>query len=137
MSNRKALVVGGTGLIGGHCLEALYADSNYSKVIGITRKPLLKTHRKLKEIVIGSNNLDLELSKIKVDDVFCCLGTTIKKAGTQEAVSFAWPLPYLFRGSGGAPDPLLLRNASASCECSVQYVSTVPSGVIRTMKACW
>jgi uncharacterized protein YbjT (DUF2867 family) len=85
MTSRKALIVGATGLIGGYCLETLCDDPKYSEVTALVRRPLLKTHRKLKEILTKFDNLEHELSSIKVDDVYCCLGTTIKKAGSQEA----------------------------------------------------
>ena len=85
MTTRKALIVGATGLVGGFCLQSLLNDDNYSEVIALVRKPLLKTHRKLKTVITTFDNLELELSKIQVDDVYCCLGTTIKKAGSQEA----------------------------------------------------
>ncbi len=85
MTTRKALIVGATGLIGGYCLQFLLDDPNYSEVIAIVRKPLLKTHRKLKTVVTKFDNLEHELSNIQAHDVFCCLGTTIKKAGSQDA----------------------------------------------------
>lgn len=86
MTTRKALIVGATGLVGGFCLQALLDDSTYSEVTAIVRKPILKTHRKLKTIATKfDKNLENDLSKIQVDDVYCCLGTTIKKAGSQEA----------------------------------------------------
>ncbi len=85
MTNRTALIVGATGLIGGYCLQALLDDPNYSEVITLVRKPLLKTHRKLKTVVTKFDNIEHELSNIQADDVFCCLGSTIKKAGSQKA----------------------------------------------------
>ena len=85
MTTTKALIVGATGLIGGFCLQALLDDQNYSEVIALVRKPLLKTHRKLKTVVTKFDNLEHELSHIQADYVYCCLGSTIKKAGSQEA----------------------------------------------------
>jgi uncharacterized protein YbjT (DUF2867 family) len=84
-NTRKALILGATGLIGGYCLENLLKDSEYSEVTALARKPLLKTHRKLKAVITQFSNLEAQLASVKVDDVFCCLGTTIKKAGSQEA----------------------------------------------------
>ncbi len=84
MTPRKALIVGSTGLIGGFCLQALIEDLHYSEVIALVRKPLLKTDRKLKTIITKFDNLESELSNIHIDDVYCCLGTTIKKAGSQD-----------------------------------------------------
>ena len=84
MTLRKALIAGSTGLIGGYCLQALLNDPRYSEIIALVRKPLLKTHRKLKTVISKFENLDHELSNIQADDVYCCMGTTIKKAGSQE-----------------------------------------------------
>jgi uncharacterized protein YbjT (DUF2867 family) len=85
MNNRKAIIVGATGLIGSSCLQYLFHDPTYSEVIAIVRRPLLKNHRKLKEVITDFSNLDKTLSTVTANDVFCCLGTTIKKAGSQEA----------------------------------------------------
>jgi uncharacterized protein YbjT (DUF2867 family) len=85
MTTRKALILGATGLVGGFCLQALLDDDHYSEVIALVRKPLLKTHRKLKTIITKFDNFEPVISKIQVNDVYCCLGTTIKKAGSQEA----------------------------------------------------
>jgi uncharacterized protein YbjT (DUF2867 family) len=84
-NTRKALLVGATGLIGGHCLQTLCDNPNYSEVTAIVRKPILKTHRKLKVITSTFDNLQNDLSNIQAHDVYCCLGTTIKKSGSQEA----------------------------------------------------
>lgn len=85
MAPHTALLVGATGLIGGYCLQTLCDASYYSEVTTLVRKPLLKTHRKLKKVITKFDNLERELSSIQADDVYCCLGTTIKKAGSQEA----------------------------------------------------
>ncbi len=85
MNNKKAIIFGATGLIGGFCLQALLNNPSYSEVTAITRKPILTTHRKLKTVITKFSHLEKELLKIQADDVFCCLGTTIKKAGSQEA----------------------------------------------------
>jgi uncharacterized protein YbjT (DUF2867 family) len=86
MTTRKALLLGATGLIGGYCLQNLLDDPTYSEVIALVRKPPLKTHRKLKTVITKfDKNLEHELSKANADDVYCCLGSTIKKAGSKEA----------------------------------------------------
>ena len=85
MSTRKALIVGSTGLIGSYCLQTLLNDPAYPEVTAIIRKPILTTHRKLKTVITDFTDLEKDLSNIQVDDVFCCLGTTIKKAGSQDA----------------------------------------------------
>ena len=85
MATRNALIAGATGLIGNFCLQALLDDPDYATVIALVRKPLLITHPKLKVILSNFDNLQNDLAGIQADDVYCCLGTTIKKAGSQEA----------------------------------------------------
>ena len=85
MTSRKALIVGSTGLIGSFCLQVLLSDPTYSEVTVLVRKPLLTTHCKLKTVSTNFSNLENELSSTQVHDVYCCLGTTIKKAGSQKA----------------------------------------------------
>ncbi len=85
MTTRKALIVGATGLVGGYCLQALCDNPLYSEVTAIARNPIRKTHSKLKVLASNFENLQSDLLNLHVDDVYCCLGTTIKKAGSQEA----------------------------------------------------
>lgn len=82
---RTALVLGASGLTGGHCLDLLLNDDDYDKVIALTRRALPKAHRKLQLHTVDFDNLDDSIDLIHADDVFCCLGTTIKKAGSKEA----------------------------------------------------
>lgn len=85
METRTALVVGGTGLIGRHLLEGLLINQNYHKVTALTRKSLEIQHDKFEEIIIDFDNLsNIEIDQ-SFDDAFCCLGTTMKKAGSKDA----------------------------------------------------
>ncbi len=90
-----ALIAGATGLTGSALLELLLKDPHYSQVIALTRKPLNRTESKLKNLVVNFDQLREVASDLKADDVFCCLGTTIKQAGSQAAfrkVDFDYPL---------------------------------------------
>ncbi len=82
---KVALVAGATGLVGGQLLDLLLKDSYYEKVIAISRKPLALQNEKLVNVVSELNHIQEHKSQLKADDVFCCLGTTIKKAKTKEA----------------------------------------------------
>jgi uncharacterized protein YbjT (DUF2867 family) len=82
-ASRTAIVAGATGLTGGHLLSKLLADKRYVRVTTLVRKTSFPTHRKLSEIVVDFDALPaLSVS----DDAYCCLGTTIKKAGSQAAL---------------------------------------------------
>src|SRR4051794_20682862 len=80
---RTALIAGASGLVGGECLKRLLADPDYERVVAIVRKPL-PAHLKLESKVVDFEQLSA-LEPFPVSDVFCSLGTTIKKAGSQEA----------------------------------------------------
>ncbi len=91
--SKVALLAGSTGLIGNQLLELLLADSHYSKVVALSRKPLAIKNPKLENIVLEVEQL--EKHQLKADDVFCCLGTTMKQAGSKTAfrkVDFDYPL---------------------------------------------
>ena len=80
--SRTALLAGATGLVGSHILQRLLADSAWTQVVTIGRRLIPQRHDKLEQRIVDFDSLtDLP----HVDDVFCCLGTTIKKAGSQEA----------------------------------------------------
>lgn len=81
--SKKALIVGATGLIGHYCLEGLLEAPQYSEVIALVRKPCNVEHSKLREVFTDFENIETSLSTLVVDDVYCCLGTTIKKAGSK------------------------------------------------------
>jgi uncharacterized protein YbjT (DUF2867 family) len=80
----KALIIGSTGLTGSYCLESLLNDSDYKAVEIWVRNFTGRSDPKLKETPVNFEKLN-EIEKIDADHVFCCLGTTIKKAGNKNA----------------------------------------------------
>lgn len=85
----KAIVLGATGLVGGKVVKALLKMENISEIILPTRRrtPFNK-FPKTKEIILNFDNIDSLRDELKADMVFCCLGTTIKKAGSKEAFRY-------------------------------------------------
>lgn len=82
---KTALLAGSTGLIGKQLLQLLLDDPAYTEVKALSRKPIAVEHPKLKNIVLDLDKLNEHFDQLKADDVFCCLGTTIKQAGSKEA----------------------------------------------------
>jgi uncharacterized protein YbjT (DUF2867 family) len=80
-----ATLIGGTGLTGSSLVRQLLADPAITKVISISRKSLEISNPKLAEVSISDlAELSSIESKIRGDLYFCCLGTTIKAAGSKE-----------------------------------------------------
>lgn len=82
MQQKTALIVGASGLTGQHLLELLLDDPLYAQITIYVRKPVHISHPKLVQQIVDFERLD---GAIDATDVFCCLGTTIKKAGSQDA----------------------------------------------------
>ena len=86
MNNTKLLILGASGLTGSFVLKYALEDPSISEVFIWVRKPFGISHPKLKESVVNFLELDLNESNFPlVDSVCCCIGTTIKKAGSQKA----------------------------------------------------
>ncbi len=85
MDPRKALLAGATGLIGGHLLDLLLADPAYGQITALVRRPPEVEHEKLDARIVDFDRLDEISDPPPVDDVFCCLGSTMKKAGSKAA----------------------------------------------------
>jgi uncharacterized protein YbjT (DUF2867 family) len=80
--SRTALVLGGTGLVGGHCLNHLVTDSRYSRVTALTRRPLSRVDKpegRLDARVVDFDRL-AEQWDFTATDVYCCLGTTMNSS---------------------------------------------------------
>ncbi|MCP9769009.1 NAD-dependent epimerase/dehydratase family protein [Lacihabitans sp. LS3-19] len=90
----KAIILGSTGLIGSTLISKLDADASFTEVIALVRKKTDKNFSKAKEVVFDFENPTDSVFE-GIDIIFCCLGTTIKKAGSKEAfrkVDFEYPL---------------------------------------------
>lgn len=90
-----ALVAGGTGLVGSHLVNLLVKTKAYDEVKILVRKGSSFQMNGVTAIEVDYDRLmDFERF-LKADVVFCCLGTTIKKAGSKvnfRKVDFDYPL---------------------------------------------
>ena len=123
--SKVALVVGSTGLVGEHLLGLLLADSRYEKVIALSRKSLEINHSKLSNVVVDFNKLNEYSDQLKANDIFCCLGTTMKQARSKEAfrkVDFEYPLELAkITKTLGAQQYLLVTALGANTKSSFYY----------------
>ncbi|SFP62203.1 Uncharacterized conserved protein YbjT, contains NAD(P)-binding and DUF2867 domains [Ectopseudomonas composti] len=83
LTPQHILIAGATGLTGEHLLDRLLSEPTVARVLAPTRRPLA-AHPHLENPVGDLQTLLPQLSG-QVDTAFCCLGSTIKQAGSQEA----------------------------------------------------
>jgi uncharacterized protein YbjT (DUF2867 family) len=132
MAQRQAMLLGASGLVGGYCLGELLIAGDYGRVIAILRRDLSlasnqshveKLERRVKELssVAASDFAG-------VNDVFCALGTTIAKAGSQpafRAVDYELPMRAARAAkAAGAEQFLLVSSVGANPESSNFYLRT-------------
>ena len=84
-ASRTALVAGASGLVGSYVLRLLLENPAYVRVTVLARRELPLAHKKLEQRVLSFDRLAQIADFPRVHDVFCCLGTTMKQAGSPEA----------------------------------------------------
>ena len=85
-SGRTALIAGASGLVGGECLRRLLASDDYRHVVVLTRRDLgaaVAGSARARQVLCDFSRLDDVAGELRADHVFCALGTTIRKAGSQ------------------------------------------------------
>lgn len=87
-TERTAVVAGASGLVGRELVDRLARTPAYGRVIALTRRPLGLQDPRLVEAPARFDALDDVLAPLlprSTVDAFCCLGTTIRSAGSQQA----------------------------------------------------
>lgn len=85
MNKMKVCLFGASGLVGSELLELLLNDNQVSSVVCFSRRPIDRKHEKLSQVIGDFNRLQQFTQELAADVYFCCLGTTIKSAGSKEA----------------------------------------------------
>ncbi len=78
-------LVGGSGLVGHELLLLLSHLDQVRTVKAVTRSPLGRIPPKADNLILDFNKLEEHLDVLKAQVFICCLGSTIKKAGSKEA----------------------------------------------------
>jgi uncharacterized protein YbjT (DUF2867 family) len=133
---KKVLVVGATGLVGKQLIELLLGDDRFT-VVALVRKPLAIINNKLTQVIFNFNNPDKTM--VVADEIFCCLGTTIKVAGSKPAfykVDHDYVLMIAQAGySNGVKSFALVSSMGANKNSSIFYNKTkgeIEEAIIRT-----
>lgn len=145
---KTALVVGATGLVGSHLLSLLVEDEFYSKVKVLARRRPEINHPKVEVIINDFQDLQSSAHHLRADDIYCCLGTTRKKAGSKEAfykVDFHYPLEIAkIAQQQGATHFFLVSALGADVKSNIFYnrvkgetevaISTIPFQSINVFR---
>lgn len=83
---KSAVVFGATGLVGKELINGLSADNDYQKITAVVRRPLSFANSKTEQVVLSDFTRLTDLKdQLHASAYFCCIGTTIKAAGSKEA----------------------------------------------------
>ncbi|MFE6077552.1 oxidoreductase [Paenibacillus sp. NPDC057886] len=126
---RQALVIGATGLVGGLLVRSLLQNPAYGRIRVLVRRPLEWEHPKLEQHVVDWEQLEDQKDLFcNIDDLYCCLGTTIKKAGSQDnfrQVDFHYPVKAAkLAKEHGVSQMLVISSMGADAESRVFYSRT-------------
>ncbi|MUG72155.1 MULTISPECIES: oxidoreductase [Paenibacillus] len=125
--SKIAVVAGATGLVGGELVRLLLEHAGYDHVVTLGRRQTGLQHPRLTERTVLFDRLEEGTDQLlQGADVFCALGTTIRKAGSEAAfrqVDYEYPLA-LGRAAlrDGAARFLMVSSIGANRESSFFYL---------------
>ncbi|PIP89755.1 MAG: hypothetical protein COW01_08035 [Bdellovibrionales bacterium CG12_big_fil_rev_8_21_14_0_65_38_15] len=135
---QKVVVLGSTGLIGGHLTRMLLDLEEIDQVITIGRRSIDLEHPKLKKITIDMERLDEKGECITgASAVFCCLGTTMKNAKSKQAfrqIDFDIPLLAAKSARARGIKHFLLVSAQGASKSSPFFYSRVKGEMEAVLK---
>lgn len=136
---RHVLLAGATGLTGRELLALMLHDAGVAHVLAPTRHAL-PAHAKLENPVGVVSHLAAQLHG-PVDTVFCCLGTTIRQAGSREAfrmIDYDLPLSLGRHGLAlGANHYVAISALGADASSRVFYNRTKGELEVALQKQNW
>lgn len=122
---KTALVIGATGLVGKELVGQLLEDGRFGRVIVLVRRSMGRSHPRLQEHLVDFNNPSTWKDLLQGDVLFSAMGTTIKKAGSQEA---QYKIDYTYQydaaqaaADNGVPTYVLVSSAGANARSRIFY----------------
>jgi uncharacterized protein YbjT (DUF2867 family) len=133
---KTALVLGATGLIGNLLTHQLLESPQYETVKVLVRSSLKWKHPRLQEVTFDFEHPNGLLAQ--ADDIFCCLGTTMKKAGSKEAfkkVDYQYPMDIARLGLENGAKQFSIVTAMGADPDSSFFYNRVKGEVERDLRA--
>jgi uncharacterized protein YbjT (DUF2867 family) len=125
---KTALIIGSTGLIGSQLFELLLKSPEYGKVITFVKTDSGIHHPKLKQHIVDFDSPEFYKNLVVGDDFYCTIGTTIKKAGSQDAftkVDFEYPKQFATVAlQNGVEQFLIVSSIGADAKSGNFYLKT-------------
>lgn len=125
---RSALVLGATGLVGRHCLDRLRSEPDYDRIEVFSRRPVALNDARVHQEVADLEVMGQYPDSFAVTDVFCCLGTTLAKAGSRVAFYYVdhdlCVRAAELAAAGGAANFLLVSAVNAGRHSPFLYART-------------
>lgn len=134
-----AIIAGASGFIGTFLTDILLNSEAYTKVKILVRKPLAISHPKLQQCIVSFDDKNALAACIEKEDiVFCCLGTTMKIAGSKEAfykVDYTYPAYLGEIAKSKGVSRFLIVTAGGSSEKSLFYYSQVKGKIEQYLQS--
>ena len=136
---KTALMIGSSGLIGSQLLELLLESKEYEKVITFVKRDSGIQNRKLKQHIIDFDKPETYQNLVIGDDFFCTIGTTIKKAGSQEAfrkVDFEYPKQFATIASQNKVNQFIIVSSLGANATSSNFYLETKGEIQNFLKDC-
>jgi len=134
--SRNAWILGASGVTGSRLLKRLLEDRMYETVYASVRRPLPMRSAKLRELQLDTSFPYPE--KLAGADVFCCLGTTMAKAGSKEAfraVDYELPMRVAREAKAAGARRFFLISAVGADAGSFVFYNRIKGELERDLEA--
>jgi uncharacterized protein YbjT (DUF2867 family) len=127
MSANSVAIIGATGLVGSECVRQFAESQHFARVVALARRSLpdALAESRVETRIVDFDRLDAAAEHFRVSHIVCALGTTIKKAGSQERfrrVDHDYPLAAAHLGlRQGARHFLLVSALGANARSRIFY----------------
>ncbi|TWW07976.1 hypothetical protein E3A20_28970 [Planctomyces bekefii] len=136
MQTKVALVAGPTGLVGRELVLALLKSNQHKQVIALSRRPLGPEFSSFGDRLLV-RSLPTGNEALHADEFYCALGTTLKRAGSQQAfrsVDYDLVLDLAKRCQAGGTRRMILVSALGASPESALFYSRVKGETERDIK---
>ena len=134
---KKALVIGGTGLVGKALVMDLLDDPHIERVGVFVRRSMNMQHPKLDEHLIDFDHPESWSDLVRGDVLFSALGTTLKKAGSKQkqyTIDYTYQYSFARAAAQQGVAQYILVSSSGANEKSMIFYSRMKGELERDIK---